>query len=165
MISSCLVLSAVGKCMEFTTFRRSLERRLRSTRRALWFGVVVLCLEASVAITLWTPVRALGALLALSFLISASVWLVVGQNARRDVYLPSCECFGVQLAFPMSRPIASVMKPAWWALRNGTIAGFSLQVLTPSLTLSQALALGVSTVSVASLASMTSVVYSVRRHL
>lgn len=167
LLSGSLLAAVVGKSLRFETFRRSLEERLGSGRRASKLAAGVLLTELSIGLSMWTPAREPGALVLLVFLHCASIWLVTGDAVRRDVVLPDCQCFGFATSWPPAWRFAmSALKPAWWALRNGAIAGLSIQVISPSVPIQRALAVGITTVSFVSLSAIAPVIiHSVRRTL
>lgn len=166
LVSSSLLIAVVGKCLRFEGFRRSLEERLDSGRRAYTLAAGVLLLELSIGLSMWTLAREPGALVLLVFLHCSSIWLVTGEPVRRAVVLPDCQCFGFGTSWSPVRWFAtSALKPAWWALRNGAIAGLSIQVISPTIAIQRALAIGIATVAFVSLSAMALAIHDLRRAL
>lgn len=167
LIVSCALLAAVvGKCLRFETFRHSLEPRLRSRSRASWLASAVLLLEVSVAASMWTPARELAAVALLAFLHGASVWLVTGDAARHSFGLPDCQCFGFGYPWSTTPWIdTSALKPAWWVLRNGGIAGLSIDIVASNVGIQRALAIGITTISFVSLSAILLAIRQARRPL
>jgi hypothetical protein len=166
VISCVLFAAALGKLLTFAPFIRSIESRLGSRSRALMLGAIVLILELSISLSMWTPARAPGALALTVFLFGANVWLLTGDAVHRDVVLSDCQCFGSRSTQGNVTWIASsALKPAWWALRNGALAGVSIFVLSPGIGIERALSIGLATSACIALSVVALAVQSLRRLL
>lgn len=166
LISSSLLIAVAGKCLRFETFRDSLEQRVGPHHRGYIAAVAVLVLEFSIALSMWTPARQPGALILLIFLHAATVWLITDDSVRHDVVPADCQCFGISASWTVDRGLGTyALKPAWWALRNGVIAGVSIDVVFPTVTIQHALALGMVMVTFGGLSAMTLVIHNIRRDI
>jgi hypothetical protein len=166
LLSGLLTIAILGKGLRFSSFLASIEERVGSRRSATMLATSVLFLELSIAISVWTAARLPGAVLLIIFLVGASLWQVTGAAVQRDVVLPDCQCFGLRGSVTRREWTGmSALKPAWWALRNGGIAGLSIGIVFPSAGLQRSLAIGIAIVSFGTLTLMALAVRRLRQGL
>lgn len=162
-LSVVLIVASIGKALSFEKFRANIEHRVGSHRYASGLAAGVLGLELLAGVLIWTRARPAVGLGLVGFMLGASVWLLTGNDVHSEVDLRPCQCMGLpdSMSFlPSSATVA--LRPAGWALRNGAIAGLSLQVAYPIVPIHLALAGGVVTTSVVSIATITWVIQKAR---
>jgi methylamine utilization protein MauE len=159
-----LIVAVVGKLTNLDRFGRSIERRLGSESRAAATALGVVIGEVITAVAILTPGRELAAMALLVFLPAAAAWLIGARSSPHKVVLEDCGCFGPTLAWASERQFdVSALKPAWWSLRNGVLAGLAIQLVIPDVSAATAFGGGIALVASAGLAAISRAIADGRR--
>lgn len=157
-------VAAVAKGRRVNHLARYLQPRLDSRLDARAVARSAIAVEACIALAMAFPARVYAAALVVVMLPSLTAWVLVGDGVRRHVSLRSCECFGGFTAEWFRRQEwVPVLRPAWWALRNGLLCGVALSIVGSNISISQAAPMGVMVVSATAGAALVVTILRIRR--
>lgn len=125
LLGFVFLVSGLSKLGRYEAFQKYVADGIDSRSIAHALAKLVVVLELGFGVAFFTSARPVVAIAALLFVLLTSRWLLGGQRTRELVSLSSCRCFGgsPNRSIGDKRP---VLRPTWWAIRNGSIAGLSM---------------------------------------
>ena len=158
ILSLTLLVAGVGKLRSMPEFQLHLAGRMSSAAQARLIAAAVVAFELVAGFAVWTQARTVTVWLIALFLSATSMWLVSGKPMTRALDIPTCGCFGPNVARETRRVhrrtanhdfAISVPRPAWWAIRNGTLVGLALLTAYSGLNTAMTVAYGISLIAIA----------------